>query len=87
MALKEKVQVFAVKKALEYMDKDPVTNMPKLLDWFDTFDVKGTLEKERKAVKAGVIELKKQETLYLPGQLLDGFECLFSKKQIVYNAI
>lgn len=37
--------------------------------------------------KAGVIELKKQETLYLPGQLLDGFECLFSKKQIVYNAI
>lgn len=37
--------------------------------------------------KAGAIELQKKETLYLPGQLLDGFECLFSRKQIVYNAV
>lgn len=37
--------------------------------------------------RAGAIELKKKETLYLPGQLLDGFECLYSRKQIVYNAV
>lgn len=37
--------------------------------------------------RAGAIQLKKKETLYLPGQLLDGIECLFSQKQIVYNAV
>lgn len=51
MALKEKAQVFAIKKALEYMDKDPKTNIPKLVDWLDTFDVKGTLQKEIGAVR------------------------------------
>lgn len=37
--------------------------------------------------RTGAIELKKKETLYLPGQLLDGIECLFSQKQVVYNAV
>ena len=37
--------------------------------------------------RAGAIELKKKETLYLPGQLIDGFECLYSQKQIAYNAV
>lgn len=37
--------------------------------------------------KAGAVELKKRETLYLPNHLLDGIECLFSQKQIVYNVI
>lgn len=54
MALKEKAQIFAIKKALEYMDKDPVVNIPKLVGWMDTFDVKGTLKKEINAVRAVV---------------------------------
>lgn len=37
--------------------------------------------------KSGAVKLKKKESLYLPGQLVDGMECLFSQKQIVYNAI
>lgn len=37
--------------------------------------------------RAGAIELRKKESLYLPGQLIDGMECLFGKKQLVYNAI
>ena len=37
--------------------------------------------------KAGAVRLKKKESLYLPGQLLDGFECLFSEKEIVYHAV
>ena len=36
----------AVKKALEYLDKDPETNLPKLIDWFEKFDVKGTLKQQ-----------------------------------------
>ena len=46
MALNEKAQVYAIKKALEYMDKDPVSNIPKLVDWMDAFDIKHTLKKE-----------------------------------------
>ena len=37
--------------------------------------------------KAGAIELQKKESLYLPGQLLDGIEGCFGPKQIIYNAI
>lgn len=37
--------------------------------------------------RAGAIELKKKESLYLPGQLVDGIECLFPGRQLVYNAI
>lgn len=51
MALKEKAQAFAVKKALEFMDKDPVTNLPRLLDWVEAFDVKGTLKNQLEAVR------------------------------------
>ena len=51
MALKEKAQVFAIKKALDYLDKDPEENLPKLLDWFTAFDVKGTLRKELDTIK------------------------------------
>ena len=56
MALKEKAQIFAIKKALEYMDKDPETNIPKLVDWMEKFDVKGTLKKETKAIKGVVAD-------------------------------
>lgn len=37
--------------------------------------------------RAGAIELKKKESLYLPGQLIDGVECLFGEKQLVYDII
>lgn len=51
MALKEKVGVFAVKQGLNYMDKNPEANLPKLMDWFDKFDVKNTLQAEREAIR------------------------------------
>lgn len=47
MALMEKAEAFAVKATLEYLDRNPEKNLPKLMDWFDKFDRKGTLEKER----------------------------------------
>lgn len=37
--------------------------------------------------QAGAVRLKKKEALYLPGNLVDGIECLFSQKQIVYDVI
>lgn len=51
MALMEKAEAFAVKAALEYLDKNPEKNLLKLMDWFDKFDRKGTLEKERGAIR------------------------------------
>lgn len=36
--VKENIQSFAVKKALDYLDGDPNKNLPKLLDWADKFD-------------------------------------------------
>lgn len=51
MALMEKAEAFAVKAALEYLDRNPEKNLPKLMDWFDKFDRKGTLEKERGAIR------------------------------------
>lgn len=51
MALKEKAQIFAIKKALEYMDKSPEENIPKLVDWMERFDVKNTLKKEVGAIR------------------------------------
>jgi len=38
-------------------------------------------------LQASAVELKKKESLYLPGQLIEGLECLFSTKQIIYDAI
>ena len=51
MALKEKVQIFAVQKALEYLDKDPQTNLPKLVDWVEAFDRKEALKDQIRAVR------------------------------------
>lgn len=55
MALKENVEAFAVKQALAYMDKDPEKNLPKLLDWFDRFDRKDTLKKQRDVIREVVL--------------------------------
>lgn len=51
MALKERAQMFAVRKALDYLDRDPETNLLKLVDWMETFDTKGTLAKQREAIR------------------------------------
>lgn len=54
MALKEKAQIFAIKKAMGYMEKDPASNIPKLVDWLDAFDVKNTLKDEIETVRTVV---------------------------------
>ena len=52
MNLKDTAKTVAVKKALAYLDKDPETNLPKLMEWFDRFDAKGTLSRQRDAVRS-----------------------------------
>lgn len=55
MALKENLEIFAVKQALSFMDKDPENNLPRLLDWFDRFDRKDTLKIQREVIREAVI--------------------------------
>ena len=51
MAIIKNLETMAVKTALGYLDKDPKNNLPKLMDWFDKFDRKGTLKPGREAVR------------------------------------
>lgn len=51
MAIIESMEAFAIKKALGYLDRDPKKNLPKLMDWFDRFDIKNTLLKERAIIR------------------------------------
>ena len=51
MAMTEKIETFAVKTALKYLGKNPEENLPKLMDWFDRFDRKGTLKQQRDMIR------------------------------------
>ncbi|MFV0362673.1 MAG: radical SAM protein [Suipraeoptans sp.] len=55
MELKQNMEVFAVKRAIEYMDKDPQANLPKLLNWIEKYDKKGTLKQQTDAIR-GVVD-------------------------------
>lgn len=48
---KSKLQTFAVKQALEYLDKDPEKNLPKLLNWVEKVDVSQGITNQLEAVK------------------------------------
>lgn len=50
--IKESMETLTIKTALGYMNRDPEKNLPKLLNWFDLFDRKGTLKDERNAVRS-----------------------------------
>ncbi len=37
MQLSDKIKKFSVEQAVDYLNKNPVKNLPKLLNWADTF--------------------------------------------------
>ena len=37
MQLSDKIKKFSVEQAIDYLNRNPVKNLPKLLDWADTF--------------------------------------------------
>lgn len=37
MQLPDKIKKFSVEQAIDYLNRNPVKNLPKLLDWADTF--------------------------------------------------
>ena len=50
MQLSDKIKKFSVGQAVDYLNRNPVKNLPKLLDWADTFCA-GKFEGQRRAIR------------------------------------
>ena len=49
MQLSDKIKKFSVEQAIDYRNRNPVKNLPKLLDWADTFCA-GKFEGQRRTI-------------------------------------
>ena len=54
MNMKENLQVAAIKKAYEYLDRDPDTNLPKLMDLADKLDAANAYAPHRAAIRKAI---------------------------------
>lgn len=55
MQLSDKIKKFSVEQAVDDLNKNPVKNLPKLLDWADTF-CKGAFENQRRAIRKACLD-------------------------------
>ena len=51
MQLSDKIKKFSVEQAIDYRNRNPVKNLPKLLDWADTFCA-GKFGGQRRAISS-----------------------------------
>ena len=54
MAIKETLQVTAIKQAYAYLDRDPDANLPKLMELAEKLDASGAYRVQREAVQAAL---------------------------------
>ena len=54
MAIKESIQIAAIKQAYAYLDKDPDANLPKLMDLADKMDTANAYAAQRDAIRAAI---------------------------------
>lgn len=55
MQLSDKIKKFSVEQAIDYLNKNPVKNLPKLLDWAGTFCA-GKFEGQRRAIRKACLD-------------------------------
>lgn len=55
MQLSDKIKKFSVEQAIDDRNKNPVKNLPKLLDWADTFCA-GKFEGQRRAIRKACLD-------------------------------
>ena len=55
MQLSDKIKKFSVEQAIDYLNRNPVKNPPKLLDWADTFCA-GKFEGQRRAIRKACLD-------------------------------
>ncbi len=53
--LSDKIKKFSVEQSIDDLNKNPVKNLPKLLDWADTF-CKGAFENQRRAIRKACMD-------------------------------
>lgn len=51
MGISSMIKKVGIKKAYDYLDKDPDNNIPKLMDWVDKFDKGNTFESQKNAFR------------------------------------
>ena len=56
MAIKETLQVMAIKQAYAYLDKDPDANLPRLMELADKLDAANAYQVQRDAVRAALAD-------------------------------
>ena len=54
MAIKESIQIAAIKQAYAYLDKDPDANLPKLMDLADKMDTANAYAAQRDAIREAI---------------------------------
>lgn len=54
ISVKENIQAFAMNKALDYIENNPDTNIPKLMDMVDKVSPDGWYEGQRKAIRTAI---------------------------------
>ncbi|MCC8122081.1 MAG: hypothetical protein LIO58_00845 [Oscillospiraceae bacterium] len=84
MSLVDRMWAFGIHKALDYLEKDPDTNIPKLLDWVDWLAPETFLPEQRASLRR-IMEEKDGNWYRLIRRIyeLDGEVC----KQIFHNFI
>lgn len=55
LQLSDKIKKFRVEQAIDDLNKNPVKNLPKLLDWADTFCA-GKFEGQRRAIRKACLD-------------------------------
>ena len=55
MSVSTTVKKYGIEQAIKFMYKDPEKNLPKLMDWADTF-CKGRFPGQRAAIRADLAE-------------------------------
>lgn len=55
MQLSDKIKKFSVEQAIDYLNRNPVKNLPRLLDWADTFCA-GKFEGQHRAIRKACLD-------------------------------
>jgi len=54
MSFTEKAKVFGAKQVISYIDKDPDTNIPKILDWLENHDKSGSVTPQVQTIRRAI---------------------------------
>lgn len=88
MNISDQIKAFGVNQALKYVEKDPETNLPKLMDWAEKIIPEDELQSKKKAFRKALEEKNNWYDLIMSLYELDeGARVTFFKNFLVNSAI